>query len=361
MDKVDEKAVIGNPVSGVYPGFKCRRTNTRNSAWRTGRRKKTNSVREGAGLINRSSLTGSQSCVDSAQGKEFTQRVRNGFGCVAGIPGVHRGEVGANRGKETRIQEMKTLVVAQQKGGVGKTSSIIHLAFDFLERGLRVAVIDLDTQGNASFTLHDFNSDYLASQMFDQNGDDLRKWFHGLPDGPLMRLIASDAVLANMEKRNLTDAAVVFNENITALADSGFDVVLIDTPPALGVSLASALYAADCVMSPIELEAYSIQGIKKMLTTIANIRKLNTKLKFLGIVASKVDARNPRHVRHQDELKAAYPQLMIPGGIGLRSSIADALASGVPVWKIKKTAARKATLEVRALAAYVYEKMEITQ
>jgi chromosome partitioning protein len=256
---------------------------------------------------------------------------------------------------------MKTLVVAQQKGGVGKTSSIIHLAFDFLERGLRVAVIDLDTQGNASFTLHDFNSDYLASQMFDQNGDDLRKWFHGLPDGPLMRLIASDAVLANMEKRNLTDAAVVFNENITALADSGFDVVLIDTPPALGVSLVSALYAADCVMSPIELEAYSIQGIKKMLTTIANIRKLNTKLKFLGIVASKVDARNPRHVRHQDELKAAYPQLMIPGGIGLRSSIADALASGVPVWKIKKTAARKATLEVRALAAYVYEKMEITQ
>ncbi|MEI7994743.1 MAG: ParA family protein [Methylococcaceae bacterium] len=256
---------------------------------------------------------------------------------------------------------MKTLVVAQQKGGVGKTSSIVHLAFDFLERGLRVAVIDLDTQGNASFTLHDFNSDYSASQMFDQNGDDLRKWFRGLPDGPLMRLIASDAVLANMEKRNLTDAARVFNENIAALADSGFDVVLIDTAPALGVSLAAALYAADCVMSPIELEAYSIQGIKKMLTTIANVRKLNTKLKFLGMVASKVDARNPRHVRHQDELNAAYPQLMIPGSIGLRSSIADALASGVPVWKIKKTAARKATLEVRALAAYVYEKMEITQ
>ena len=361
MDKVDEKAVIGNPVSGVYPGFKCRRTNTRNSAWRTGRRKKTNSVREGAGLINRSSLTGSQSCVDSAQGKEFTPRVQNGFGCVAGIPGVHRGEVGANRGKETGIQEMKTLVIAQQKGGVGKTSSIVHLAFDFLERGLRVAVIDLDTQGNATFTLHDFKSDYPASQMFDQSGDNLRQWFNGLPDGPLIRLIASDAVLANMEKRNLTDAAVVFNENITALADSGFDVVLIDTAPALGVSLAAALYAADCVMSPIELEAYSIQGIKKMLTTIANVRKLNTKLKFIGMVASKVDARNPRHVRHQNELNAAYPQLMIPGGIGLRSSIADALASGVPVWKIKKTAARKATLEIRALAAYVYEKMEITQ
>lgn len=256
---------------------------------------------------------------------------------------------------------MKTLVVAQQKGGVGKTSSLVHLAFDFLERGLRVAVIDLDTQGNASFTLQEFASGYLASQMFDLDGDSLRQWFKDLPEGPLVRLIASDAVLANMEKRTLSEAASMFKENIQALADSGFDVVLIDTAPALGVSLAAALYAADSVLSPIELEAYSIQGIKKMLTTIANVRKLNTKLQFLGMVPSKVDARNPRHVRHQDELQTAYPQLMIPAAIGLRSSIADALASGVPVWKIKKTAARKATKEVRALAAYVFEKMEIAQ
>lgn len=256
---------------------------------------------------------------------------------------------------------MKTLVVAQQKGGVGKTSSLVHLAFDFLERGLRVAVIDLDTQGNASFTLQEFASGYLASQMFDLDGDSLRQWFKDLPEGPLVRLIASDAVLANMEKRTLSEAASMFKDNIDALADSGFDVVLIDTAPALGVSLAAALYAADSVLSPIELEAYSIQGIKKMLTTIANVRKLNIKLQFLGMVPSKVDARNPRHVRHQDELQTAYPQLMIPAAIGLRSSIADALASGVPVWKIKKTAARKATKEVRALAAYVFEKMEITQ
>lgn len=81
--------------------------------------------------------------------------------------------------------------------------------------------------------------------MFDMGGDNLRQWFANLPDEPLMRLIESDAVLANMEKRSLTDAANVFKENIHALADSGFDVVLIDTAPALGVSLAAALYAAD--------------------------------------------------------------------------------------------------------------------
>jgi len=256
---------------------------------------------------------------------------------------------------------MKTLVVAQQKGGVGKTSSLVHLAFDFLERGLRVAVIDLDTQGNASFTLQSFDSGYRASQMFDQRGAQLRRAFADLPPGPLLSLIGSDGVLADMEKRSLGTAAAAFKDNVQALAATGFDVALIDTAPALGVGLAAALYAADFVVSPIELEAYSIQGIRKMLTTIANVRKVNTGLKFIGMVPSKVDARNPRHVRHQVELRAAYPQLMIPVSIGLRSSIADALASGVPVWRVRKTAARKATREVRALAAYVLDAMEIEQ
>ena len=361
MGEIHEETAIRSPVSSVHQGLGGRPADHRDSAWRAGNGPAASVVCGVAGTVQGGSLASSASSVGRFCGKEFTTGVRKGFGGSAGASGVHREEVGRGRSKETGTQEMKTLVVAQQKGGVGKTSSLVHLAFDFLERGLRVAVIDLDTQGNASFTLQDFGSGYLASQMFDKDGDNLRKWFADLPDEPLMRLIESDAVLANMEKRSLTDAAAVFKENIKALADSGFDVVLIDTAPALGVSLAAALYAADCVLSPIELEAYSIQGIKKMLTTIANVRKLNTKLKFLGMVPSKVDARNPRHVRHQDELQAAYPQLMIPAGIGLRSSIADALASGVPVWKIKKTAARKATQEVRALAAYVFEKMEITQ
>lgn len=361
MDANHEETVIRSPVPGLHKELGSGPTDHRHSAWRAGHGSDAGAVCGKAGTVQGGSFAGSQSSVGRICGKEFTPGVRAGFGGAAGASSVHSEEMGRGFSKKTGTEDMKTLVVAQQKGGVGKTSNLVHLAFDFLERGLRVAVIDLDTQGNASFTLQEFASGYLASQMFDLDGDSLRQWFSDLPEGPLVRLIASDAVLANMEKRTLTDAAPIFKENIQALADTGFDVVLIDTAPALGVSLAAALYAADCVLSPIELEAYSIQGIKKMLTTIANVRKINTKLQFLGMVPSKVDARNPRHVRHQLELQTAYPQLMIPASIGLRSSIADALASGVPVWKIKKTAARKATQEVRALAAYVFEKMEITQ
>ena len=251
---------------------------------------------------------------------------------------------------------MKTLVTANQKGGVGKTSTLVHLAFDFFERGLKVAVIDLDTQANASYTLQSYRSGLYASELLTNSSPNYEQAF---AESKGMSLIESDAGLANMEKMTLKDAGSNFRSAIKLLAVAGYDVCLIDTAPSLGITMGAALLAADFVISPIELEAYSIQGIKKMVTTIANIRKANPTLKFLGMVPSKVDSRNPRHGRHLDELNKAYPSLMVPTSIGLRSSIADALASGVPVWKIKKTAARKAAQEVRALAAHVYHAMEI--
>lgn len=247
----------------------------------------------------------------------------------------------------------KTVVTANQKGGVGKTSTVVHLAFDFLERGLRVAVIDLDTQGNASYTLRGYRSGITASQMFEAGAS-----ITVPADAPLIALIESDAKLADLEKRDSGEAWAAFRTNLDALA-STFDVVLVDTAPSLGVAMTAALAAADFVLSPIELEVYSIQGIKKMMAVIGNMRRVNEGLQFLGMMPSKVDGRNPRHQRHLDELQRAYPQLMIPATIGLRSSIADALAAGVPVWKIQKTAARKATKEVRAMAAFVFSKLEI--
>lgn len=77
------------------------------------------------------------------------------------------------------------------------------------------------------------------------------------------------------------------------------------------------------------------------------------------MVPNKVDARKPRHVNNLAALQQAYPQLIVPLNIGARDSIAEALGEQMPVWRIKKTAARKATQEVRALADYVYTKMEI--
>jgi chromosome partitioning protein len=144
---------------------------------------------------------------------------------------------------------MKIGLVAQQKDGDGTTSTIVHVAFDFYERGLRVAVVELDTQGNASSTLRRFTGDYAASWRFEPGVGQILQAFNTLPEGPLLCLITAEKELANTRK--FEDAAPPFRANIEALADCGFDVVLIDTAPALNVSLATALNAAGCVLSPI--------------------------------------------------------------------------------------------------------------
>lgn len=360
MGSVYEKAANGGAVSELPGRHGGRPDYHRDSLWRAREGRVASVICGGVRSLQSGGLAGSQPGLEDVQGARFAERTRAGMRGIA-RPSSLSGEKVGGGGRAKGVQEMKVLVVAQQKGGVGKTSSLIHLAFDFLERGLRVAVIDLDTQGNASYTLHEYKSGYVASQLFNTGPQTLIGAMGTLPYEPLIRVIEADASLANMEKRTLAEAATHYQANVAALAECGFDVVLVDTAPALGVSLATALSAADYVLSPIELEVYSIQGIKKMITTIANMRKMNSKLKFLGMVPSKVDARNPRHARHQAELQAAYPQLLIPASIGLRSSMADALATRVPVWKIRKTAARKAAREVRALAAFVFEKMEIGQ
>ncbi len=120
---------------------------------------------------------------------------------------------------------IKVLVTANQKGGVGKTSTLVHLAFDFSERGKRVAVIDTDTQGNASFTLKQFTSGIRANEMW-RDIEPAR--FLIMPESSIS-LIESDIQLANVEKLDLAELLQQFRRNLQQLANSGFDVCLIYT------------------------------------------------------------------------------------------------------------------------------------
>lgn len=278
--------------------------------------------------------------------------VSEGDGNIARASSIHGPKMGGRSKKEN--DEMKTLVVANQKGGVGKTATLVHLAWYAAEHGAKVVVIDLDTQGNASYTLAAHDSKVGASSLL--RGDEL---LNVALDGPGIKLIKADARLADTEKMNVAQAAEHFRQSLQNLAGQGFDLCLIDTAPSLGITMAVALMAGDFVLSPIELEAYSIQGIEKMLLAVNNIKKVNRRLSFLGMVPSKVDGRNPRHKRHLAELTAAYQKWIVPNHVGLRSSIADALASKRPVWTIKRTAARKAASEVQNLASDVFSKMGV--
>lgn len=248
---------------------------------------------------------------------------------------------------------MKTLIIAQQKGGVGKTAISLHIAWYLQEIGKKVLLIDLDTQGNASYSLRNEEKILGSGLLFSSDKFVLNKVNSSLTLSPA----TND--LANVQSISLQEAAENFIKNIQIIKESDqFDVCIIDTPPSLGNTLAAALMVGDYVICPIELETYSLQGIKQMAATIGNIKKFNRKLEFLGILPSKVDTRNPRHKRHLEEIKIQYNELILPYSIGLRSSVADALSSSLPVWKIKKTAARKAAHEMKMVSEFILNKIE---
>lgn len=246
---------------------------------------------------------------------------------------------------------MKTLVVANQKGGVGKTAIAVHLAFDFVERGYRVAFIDLDTQGNASFTLEHYGSGNTARLMFsdDEIGEVVS--VYGLA------LLKADSRIADIQAAPIGEAAATFKRRLEEIAEQGYDLCIIDTGPALATPLVAALLSATHVLSPVELEAYSGLGIGQMLALLDKVRTSNPGLTMIGMVASKVNGRSQRHAEALESLSRAYPTMMVPHTIGQRESIAQAAVDRVPVWEVRKSSARKAGAEMRALAKHVIDQI----
>lgn len=244
---------------------------------------------------------------------------------------------------------MKVISAVQQKGGVGKSNCIVHLAHDFKERDLRVCVLDFDTQGNATFSMQELLSNIGASSLF-------RKDFTLPVINPGITVIRGDEGLVNVENMSTAEAGENLKKNVALLAEH-FDVCLIDTAPALGVRMAAALYVSQFVFSPIEVAVYSILGVNKMKKTISNIQKVNPTLEYLGLIPSRYNSRNPLQVENLIELRRTHSNLVAPVVIGQRTSFEEALHRQIPVWKVKKTAARKAASEIREFAEYVFQKV----
>ena len=251
------------------------------------------------------------------------------------------------------MKKMKVLVIANQKGGVGKTAISLHLAWYLAEQKKKVLFVDFDTQGNASYTFRKYPVITPASKFLSSSNDvlpDLSKFEFD----EYIAMISADNKLADIQSFNVTEIAENLISNINQIENEKlFDYCIIDTPPSLGNALAASLYIADYVISPIELEVYSINGLAMMLKTINFVKRQNKELKFMGMLPSKVDGRNPRHKAHLAQLKNQYNELILPFSIGLRSGIADALDTSIPVWHIKKTAARKAATEVMNVGEYI--------
>jgi chromosome partitioning protein len=189
----------------------------------------------------------------------------------------------------------QVLAVANQKGGVGKTTTAVNLATALAVSGRRVLLIDIDPQGNASTGLGMDRSTRgegaYALLLGRKTAQDLVR----PTDVENLEVITADTDLVGAELE-LVDEADRATRLRAALLDwprHRFDYVLIDCPPSLGILNLNALSAADGVIIPLQCEFFALEGISQIVRTIERVRReLNTRLRLAGIVLTMFDRRN---------------------------------------------------------------------
>lgn len=226
------------------------------------------------------------------------------------------------------------LAVANQKGGVGKTTSAISLAaaLAILER--KVLLIDFDPQGNTTGGLG-FDKETLGGNVYDWllggapfssivRGTDL-KYLSLLPAN--RELVGAEVELVGADRR----------EHILAdrLADrrSDYDFILVDCPPSLGFLTLNALTAADGVLIPIQCEYFALEGVSELLSTIERVRaRLNPSLAIQGVIATMWDDRTNLSRQVLDELRKHFGPLLFQQVVPRNVRLGEAPSFGKPIF-----------------------------
>lgn len=194
---------------------------------------------------------------------------------------------------------MKIIAVANQKGGCAKTTTVVNLAACLAERGKKILVIDLDSQGNATTwlgaDLHPEGSMKLLTTKDPVAG------LISQTNVPGVSLIAASRELTHFEKSVAGEIAVEtrLKRRLSALDAKAWDFVLIDTPPTLGLMTLNALSAAQELIIPVTTHVLSLSGVAQLFETLEEVKEvLNPSLNVLGLVACRVDSRT----RHSKEI-----------------------------------------------------------
>ena len=230
--------------------------------------------------------------------------------------------IGTRRLKEVMAKptSLRIITVANQKGGVGKTTTTVNLAAALSMGGLRVAVIDLDPQGNASTALgveHLENAGIYEVLMGDLTMSQAIQKVKGFPS---LECVSSNTSLAQAEielvpmvarEMRLKDA---IDELATARIAEGepLDYIFIDCPPSLGLLTINALTAAKEMLIPIQCEYYALEGLAQLLKTYELVKKrLNSSLKLSTFVLTMFDGRTRLANDVADEIRKHYPNELI--------------------------------------------------
>ena len=230
----------------------------------------------------------------------------------------------------------RILVVANQKGGVGKTTTAINLGTALAAVGEPTLVIDIDPQGNASTGLGVHRQDRKLTTYEVLTGEAkladaiVKTRIPGLSLVPAtVDLSGAELELADMPRRNfiLRDAL----ESYSVHGENRFSYVLIDCPPSLTLLTLNAMAAADAVLVPLQCEFFALEGLSQLMKTIELVRdKLNPSLEMQGIVLTMFDKRNKLSDQVADDVRATLGEKVYATVIPRNVRISEAPSHGVP-------------------------------